>query len=477
MKIMITTPPAKTTELWPPLGLLYIAANLKKHRNDDVKVVDAFCMNLDGDQLVDIAVKERPDVFGMNCSTHTFLQAIETMRKISEMLPDTVILLGGYHATFAAEQILRGYPFIDYIIKGEAEEAMVDLMECIESGRKPDKVAGISYLDEGRHISNEIAVIKDLDSLPMPDRSLLSNVEYGYKIQGIPLTFDKFTTISTSRGCPFSCSYCSCATFSLRKWRYRSAENVVEEMQMLYDQGYKSVVLVDDNFTHKEERVNELCGLIKQHGIKMKFYCEGRVNNASLSMLKTMKKAGFDVMFFGAESASETVLDYYNKKIKPAQITEAVQNAKKVDMIVVTSFILGAPVESDAEIKKTIDFITGLRPHAVEINILDYLVGTPLWNEMEKGGTLGPDDWKRNHRVYEFVKDKDQDKLEAMVQQGYDAYLNSWKSKSGVRELLSLLVHNRTARQVVFGNIFNPNARAAVMNGLKMFNDKPEPGK
>ena len=114
---MITTPPAKTTELWPPLGLLYIAANLKKHRNDDIKVVDAFCLNLDGDQLVEIAVKEHPDVFGMNCSTHTFLQAIETMRKISELLPDTVILLGGYHATFAAEQILRGYPFIDYIIK------------------------------------------------------------------------------------------------------------------------------------------------------------------------------------------------------------------------------------------------------------------------------------------------------------------------------------------------------------------------
>ena len=243
---MITTPPAKTTELWPPLGLLYIAANLKKHRNDDIKVVDAFCLNLDGDQLVEIAVKEHPDVFGMNCSTHTFLQAIETMRKISELLPDTVILLGGYHATFAAEQILRGYPFIDYIIKGEAEEAMVDLLGCIESGRKPDHVAGISFLDEGRHVSNQIAIIEDLDALPMPDRSMLTGVEYGYTMQGIPLTFGKFTTISTSRGCPFNCSYCSCAAFSLRRWRYRSAESVVDEMQLLYEEGYRSVVLVDD---------------------------------------------------------------------------------------------------------------------------------------------------------------------------------------------------------------------------------------
>ncbi len=106
----------------------------------------------------------------MNCSTHTFLQAIETIRKISERLPDTVILLGGYHATFAAEPILRGYPFIDYIIKGEAEEAIIDLLDCIEKGEKPHHVAGISFLDEGRHVSNELAVVQDLDALPMPDR-------------------------------------------------------------------------------------------------------------------------------------------------------------------------------------------------------------------------------------------------------------------------------------------------------------------
>ena len=473
MKIMITTPPAKTTELWPPLGLLYIAANLKKHRNDDIKVVDAFCLNLDGDQLVEIAVKEHPDVFGMNCSTHTFLQAIETMRKISELLPDTVILLGGYHATFAAEQILRGYPFIDYIIKGEAEEAMVDLLGCIESGRKPDHVAGISFLDEGRHVSNQIAIIEDLDALPMPDRSMLTGVEYGYTMQGIPLTFGKFTTISTSRGCPFNCSYCSCAAFSLRRWRYRSAESVVDEMQLLYEEGYRSVVLVDDNFTHKVDRVNKICDLIKERGIKMQFYCEGRVNNASLEMLKNMKKAGFDVMYFGAESASEPVLEYYNKKIKPAQIISAVKNAKEADMIVVTSFILGAPVESDDEIRKTIDFITRLRPHAVEINILDYLVGTPLWQDMEADGIIGPDDWKRNHRVYEYIKEKDRNELEGLVQQGYDAYLNSWKSKAGVLELISLLMHNKTARHVVFSNIFNPKAREVVTNGLKAFGEKP----
>jgi hypothetical protein len=117
--------------------------------------------------------------------------------------------------------------------------------------------------------------------------------------------------------------------------------------------------------------------------------------------------------------------------------------------------------------------ITGLRPHAVEINILDYLVGTPLWQQMEADGIIGPDDWKRNHRVYEYVKERDREKLEGLVQQGYDAYLNSWKNRSGVMELVSLLAHNKTARRIVFSNMFNPQAREVVANGLKAFGEKP----
>ncbi len=112
----------------------------------------------------------------------------------------------------------------------------------------------------------------------------------------------------------------------------------------------------------------------------------------------------------------------------------------------------------------------------MEINILDYLVGTPLWQQMEKDGTIGPDDWKRNHRVYEYIKEKDREKMEVLVQQGYDAYLNAWKSTSGVMELLSLLAHNKTARRVVFSNLFNPKAREVVTSGLRAFGDRPKPG-
>lgn len=467
MKVMLLTPPGKTTERWPPLGLLYVAANIKKLRKDSVKVVDAFCLNLDRPAVLDIIKKERPDFIGISTSTHTFLESMEVLREASIILPDAKLALGGYHATFAAEQILRTYPFVDYILKGEAEYSMPGLLDCIEAGREPDDVKGISYMRGDAYISNPPALIENLDELPFPDRSLLDDAKYGYIFHGIPLTFGKFTTLNTSRGCPYHCTYCSCASFSMRRLRYRSAENVVQELEMLYREGYRTAVIVDDNFTHDTKRVEKICDLIREKGIRMKLSCEGRVNKAPPELLKKMKGAGFDVIFFGAESASPHVLEYYNKRATPEQTVEAVKNAKAAGMIAITSFILGAPVESGEDMQKTADMIASMRPHAVEVNILDVLIGTRLWENMEKEGKIKPDDWKTNHRIYEFTDNGfSREMLQEQVDKCYNIYLDSWKNPSGVMEFLSLMAHNRTIDSVAIHNVLNPNFWSIIKNGL-----------
>lgn len=470
LKVLLSTPPWKTTELWPPLGLLYIAGTVKRRRNDEVVVLDAFCENLSKEQLVERVRQERPDVVGMNCSTHTFLTTIEALQEVHRQMPEVKIVLGGYHATFAATEILKDYPFIDYIIKGEAERALPRLLDHIEAGTVPDDVDGITYRAGEGLVERPLALIEDLDDLPFPDRSLLKNVNYGYYFQGIPLTFGKFTTISTSRGCPFTCSYCSCAAFSARRWRYRSAKSVVDELEMLYKDGYKEVVFVDDNFTHKNSRVEEICDLIQERGIKMKFYCEGRANHASLPLLRKMKKAGFNVIYFGAESASPHVLEFYNKKMTADKTAEAVANAKKAGMLVITSYIVGAPIESREDIRRTISFAESLRPHGVQYNILDFLLGTPLWEDLKKEGKVRPEDWKTNHRVYEyFPEHASKEELEALVNDGYGSFIGAWKNLSGLREFLRILVVNPTARGIIMGNLTNPKARKALTDGLKEF--------
>src|SRR5512136_1569393 len=111
MKVLLSTPPGKTTELWPPLGLLYLASSIKAKRGVEVKVIDAFCENLSGAELSRRVLEGKPDVFGINCSTHTFLDAIALMQELKTLRPEMKLILGGYHATFAAERILKEYPF------------------------------------------------------------------------------------------------------------------------------------------------------------------------------------------------------------------------------------------------------------------------------------------------------------------------------------------------------------------------------
>ncbi len=476
MKIVLSTPPGRTTERWPPLGLLYIASSVQAQRSDEVRVIDAFCENLTKEALVDRVLRERPDVFGMNCSTHTFLSAVEALRDVHEALPGTALVMGGIQATFTADQILGAYPFIDYIIKGEAERAFPQLLGCLEDGRAPSELEGISFRQDGGITSRPLAVVKDLDSLPFPARNLVEGIKYGYSHKAFRLTFGKFTTLCSSRGCPFQCTYCSCAAFSQRRWRARSAENVVDEIESLQDQGYECAVFVDDNFTLKRSRVEEICRLLRARKIRMRFYCEGRVDAAPYGLMRTMKQAGFDVMYFGVESVSDHVLRYYKKNISAAQSRQAIEAAKRAGMLVVTSYIIGAPVESEEDILRTIDFIEATRPHGVQLNILDCLPGTALWEDMLRAGVVGPEDWKRNHRIYEYHEDGlSRARLEELAEQGYAAHMQGWKNREGLLDILRLLRSNHSGRKVVFGNLHRISGIRRVSAEARMKIAQPRP--
>ena len=471
MKVLLSTPPGETNQRWPPLGLLYIAASVRARSNDRIEVVDAHCENFNKETLVKRVSIESPDVFGMNCSTHTFLSAIDALADIRKVLPETVLVMGGMHATFAAERILREYPLVDFIIKGEAESAFPRFLEHIELGTKPSDVEGISFIDDGVHVNRPHALIEDLDSLPFPARDLVQSVDYGLVYNNIRLTFGKFTTISSSRGCPFECAFCSCATFSQRRFRARSPENVVNELETLYSQGYDLCVFVDDTFTLDRRRVERICELIRSRRIKMQLHCEGRVDSAPYSLLRKMKLAGFDVIYFGVESASQHVLDYYRKSITPEQAVKAVGNAKKAGLMAVTSFIFGAPVESRGDILNTVDFMKTVRPHGVQVNILDCLIGTTIWDDFVRDGVVGPQDWKTNHPIHEYCENGlTQAELEHLRRMAYAAHRDAWNG--AWLEFPKILLENRTLRRVILGNFLNRHALRWALDGVRTAGDR-----
>ena len=143
-------------------------------------------------------------------------------------------------------------------------------------------------------------------------------------------------------------------------------------------------------------------------------------------------------------------------------------DAKRAGMIVVTSFIIGAPVETPADIQHTIEFIRTLRPHAVQVNILDCLIGTPIWDGLVRDGIVAPGDWKRNHRIWEYHADGlTQERLGKLSMDAYAAHIEGWKSQGGLRDFLRMMQANRTGRKVVFGNLFNPDVRRRLREGFQ----------
>jgi len=438
--------------MWPPLGLLYISSFIKKNGYEDVRIIDAFSENIDKSRLLKRIKKERPDVIGMSCAAYTFLDAVSLLEDVKRMLPDTVIVMGGHHATFVSEQILKTYKFIDYVIKGEGELSFLQLIKALEKNSVTKNISGVSYFNKGKFINNNFCQIDNLNSLPFPDRESVINVNYGHRWRKFNLTFGKFSTIVTSRGCPFSCRYCSCSAFANRRWRTRSVDNIADEFEELQSLGYETCVVVDDNFTTDVKRVERICNEITKRKIKMDLLCECRPQNLSLSLLKNMKSVGFSTVYLGIESGMQKILDYYRKGTNIREIRKTVINIKKANMNVIGSFIIGAPIESREDILKTIKFATNLRLTGIQWNILGLTPGTEIWKEYEKKGLIKGDTWKRDHRIYEYCNDHTKEELENLIELGYQNFLNNWLGLDGLRYASHILMTNKAARKVFVRN-------------------------
>jgi len=378
----------KAPASWPPLGILYVATFLREN-GVEVSVLDQAAKALSLQDSVNWVGKEDPDILGFSTLSSSGKTAAKIAERIKEENPNVKIVFGNYHATFSAERILKKYPFVDVIVKKEGELTALELTESLEKRADLEEVHGISFRKNGRIVSTpERPLMKDIDSLPFPDRELL-DIEYCSTMFGLDLATERFTTVLTSRGCPYRCSFCGCMKLARGVWRPRSVENVLEELKMLNDKGYKQVLFVDDNFTLNQRRLFELCERIRKEKIDMEWICESRVDNCSTEMFKLMVRAGCRVLYLGIESANQRILDYYNKGTTPEQSQRAVKAARKAGVdVIIGTFIVGAPDETREEILNTLKFAQKLDIDIPQFNILYAFPGIDIWDELVKRGVL-----------------------------------------------------------------------------------------
>ncbi|HYB93113.1 MAG TPA: cobalamin-dependent protein, partial [archaeon] len=279
----------KAPASWPPLGILYVATFLRDN-GVEVSVLDQAAKGLSLKDTVSWVKRDDPDILGFSTLSCSGKTAAKIAKLAKEENPNLKIVFGNYHATFNAERILKKYPFVDAVVEKEGELTALELAESIEKGADLDGVHGIYFRKNGRIVSTpERPLEKNIDFLPFPDRGLL-DVEYRSTMFGLDLATERFTTVLTSRGCPYRCSFCGCMKIAHGVWRPRSVENVLGELKMLEDKGYRQVLFVDDNYTVNKKRLFELCQRMRAEKIDLEWICESRVDNCSTEMIRFMVK-------------------------------------------------------------------------------------------------------------------------------------------------------------------------------------------
>jgi radical SAM superfamily enzyme YgiQ (UPF0313 family) len=378
----------KSIASWPPLGILYLATVLAE-RGIEVSVLDQPAKGFTMEETVDWIDKENPDILGFSTFASSGRTAALISKKVKERNPNITIVFGNYYATFNSERVLRKYPSVDIIVRGEGENTAIELVSCLNNKVELKKVRGITFRNKESIFSTpDQPLIKNLDSLPFPDRKLI-DVDYHSMIAGANVAPEKFTSVVSSRGCVYRCRFCCCTQFARSMWRPRSVQNTLEELHFLASDGYKQFIFVDDSFTLNQKRVTELCRSIKKERIDMEWICEGRVDNCSYEMLKEIAKAGCKILYFGIESANQRILNYFNKQTTPEQSKTAVKTARKAGIdVIVGSFIVGAPGETREEIRNTTEFAKQIPIDFPQFNILGVYPGTDIWNEFEAKGLL-----------------------------------------------------------------------------------------
>ncbi len=337
---------------WEALGIGYIISYLRKHYNGNLDI-EFYSGFYDSDEQI-IEAGKNADIIGFSCTSPQYKHGLQLAKQIK--VKDNRIVFGGIHAT-ALPHLLLKEDCIDAVVTGEGERAMLQLVEDIDKG-----------VDVSKRIYHS-DYIENLDDIPLPDRKAIKNgrnIQQAYQDEGI-----RITSVLSSRGCPFRCSFCCSHVVWKRKPRLRSALNILDEVEQLISEwGIQFLKFADDTFTLNKQKVIEFCRLKVARGIKIPYGANAHINTIDEDLLKHLAGSGCRELWYGIESGSPRILKDMHKGTDINRIKEVFRLTKEYGIKTRAYFLLGTPNEAIEDIEVTERLCDGLRPDIIGFTLL-----------------------------------------------------------------------------------------------------------
>jgi radical SAM superfamily enzyme YgiQ (UPF0313 family) len=374
----------------PPLGLLYVAACAERGTDCEIAVLDGVAEGITDYSVLEARIREiDPDLVAVQSMTTAFLDTVLTVRCVKRIRGDIPVAVGGIHPTIYPEETLA-VPEIDYVFQGEAEVSFVEFLKHFGDKEALAHIKGLAFERDGAVVNTGRSdEIRDLDDLPFPARHLTPVHAYQFSLMESP-----FTTIITSRGCPYKCTFCDRAFLS-NGYRTRSAKGVVDEMEHCHrEYGIRNFYFQDDTFTVRKRHVREFCEEIKARNCQFKWAARSRVDFVDAELLAAMKEAGCQRLDVGVESGSQETLDRTQKSSSVGLSEAFLRTTREVGMDTLGYYMMGFPDESKQQIQQTVDLSLKMNPsYALFLKFL-CLPATKIYEDAVRDGFID-DYWRK----------------------------------------------------------------------------------
>ncbi len=402
-----------------PIFLAYSAAQLKISGHE-VVYIDSVIQDFTMSQTLAEVQNLRPDAIFMETTTPS-IEADYLSLAALKKATGARIIVGGPHATYFHESVMKECDAIDVVIRHEFDTKIAGVVSSLGN---LENIQGITYRNNENIIDNgDGELARDLDAIPFPDRESIPWQWY------LEAWFSRrpFMNMMTSRGCPYHCAFCLWPQNMYgHKQRFRSLDNVFEEIQFLTDQyGLREINIDDGTFTTNRKRVIEFCRRLQEGKYKLIWTCNGRVDNLDDEMLAEMKQSGCKMIRLGVESGSQEVLDRIKKGLTIEQIEEGVKKVKNHGIQALGGFMFGFPYDSRESVEQTIELAKRLNPDQVQFSFAMCYPGTSLYEHIQKNDLLLASSFKEFDMTYGPVAktiDMERDDLKHILSRAYREY-------------------------------------------------------